>query len=42
MMQSAGYGEYSPFWIVFEWAILWLIIEYFATKFGWEGKELIK
>ncbi len=42
MMQSAGFGGYSPFWIILEWAILWLIIEFFATKYWWEGEELIK
>lgn len=33
---------YSPFWIVLEWAIIWLIIDGIATKCGGEGKELCK
>lgn len=31
----------SPFWFVFEGAIVGFIIEYFATKFGGEGKAIV-
>ena len=31
----------SPFWFVAEGAIIGLIIGYFATKFGGEGKETV-
>lgn len=33
---------YSPFWIVLEWAVFWLILDLIATKFIWEWKELVK
>jgi len=33
---------FSPFWIILEWATIWLIAEYFATKYAWEGKKLLK
>ena len=33
---------FSPYRLILEWAAIWLIIEYFATKFWWEGKKLIK
>jgi len=36
------FAWFSPYWIILEWAIIWLIIEYFATKSGWEGKKIIK
>lgn len=32
----------SPFILVFPWMIAWLIVDYFATEFGWEGKKLLK
>jgi len=32
---------YSPFWIILEGAIIGLIIDYFATRFGGEGKETV-
>jgi len=32
---------YSPFWIMLEWALFWLIVDYVGTKFIWEGKELL-
>ena len=31
----------SPFWFVLEGAIVGLVIGYFATKFGGEGKEAV-
>ena len=32
----------SPLWFIVEWALIWLIIDYFWTKFAWEWKDLIK
>ena len=32
----------SPFLVILEWAIIWLIIDFFATKSGWDGKQLLK
>ena len=32
----------SPFWIVLEWAIFWLIVDTITTKVVWEGSALIK
>ena len=32
----------SPFWFVLEGAIVGVIIGYFATRFGGEGKETIQ
>lgn len=32
----------SPFWIVAEWAIFWLIVDFITTKCTWEGKMLLK
>lgn len=31
----------SPYWIIIEGAIVGLIIGYFATKYGGEGKETV-
>ncbi len=42
LMQWTCLEWWSPFWIILEWAIIWMIIDYFATKFGGEWKELIK
>lgn len=33
---------FSPFWIVIEWLLFWFIVDLVATKYVWEGKELIK
>jgi hypothetical protein len=44
-MMSSLFGENgilsSPFWFTVEGAIIGLIIGYFATKFGGEGKETV-
>jgi hypothetical protein len=32
----------SPFWFVLEGAIVGIIIGYFATRFGGEGKETVE
>lgn len=42
LMQWTSFAWYSPFWIVLEWLILWVFIDYIATKCVWEGKELMK
>ena len=42
MIQWTCFEGYSPFWIITEWMVIWLIIEFFATKYGWEWKELMK
>mgnify|MGYP006939811604 CR=1 FL=1 len=42
LIQGTTWEWMSPFWIILEWLVIWLIIDYFATKFGWEGKELLK
>ena len=31
----------SPFWLVLEWIIVWLIIDWFTTKCVWDGVEII-
>lgn len=31
----------SPFWVILEGAIIGLIIDYFVTRFGGEGKETV-
>ena len=33
---------YSPFWIVVEWMIFWLLTDYIATKIAWDWKDLLK
>jgi hypothetical protein len=33
---------YSPFCLIIEWMIFWLLTDYVATKFAWEGKDLLK
>ncbi len=40
MMNGTSFEWWSPYWIMVDWAFIWLIADYFATKFGWEGKEL--
>ncbi len=32
----------SPFWVVLEGAIIGFIIDYFATRFGGEGADILK
>ena len=32
----------SPYCLVVEWAIVWLIIDFIATKYAWEWKKLLK
>lgn len=32
---------FSPFWIIIEWAIFWLIVDSITTKKIWEGKKLV-
>lgn len=41
-IEGTMFAGYSPFWFALEWAILWLIIDFFATKYVWEWKELLK
>ena len=45
MMMVSFFGEggvlSSPFWFTAEGAIIGLIIGYFATRFGGEGKETV-
>jgi len=41
LMQWTYFEWFSPFCIVIEWLIIWLIIEYFATKYAWEGKKIL-
>jgi hypothetical protein len=40
MLSWTSFAWYSPFWVVLEWAIIWLIIDLVATKTVWEGREL--
>jgi len=42
LMQWTFLEWYSPFWAILEWMIVWVTIEYFATKYAWEGKNLLK
>lgn len=42
LMQWTFLEWYSVFWIVLEWAIIWLVVDCIATKTIWEGKELLK
>ena len=41
LLQWTYFEWWSPFWIVLEWAIFWLIVDFIATKYIWEGKELM-
>jgi hypothetical protein len=37
----AANGVVSIFWYtLLAWAVYGLVIDFFATKFGWEGKEI--
>jgi len=40
MMVGTIFEWFSPFRLVFEWAIIWFIIDWISTKCWWEGKEL--
>ncbi|QFR39346.1 hypothetical protein A9Q91_03875 [Candidatus Gracilibacteria bacterium 28_42_T64] len=42
LIQGTTWEGMSPFWIILEGLVIGLIIDYFATKFGGEGKELLK
>lgn len=33
---------YSPFCIIIEWMLFWLLTDYVATKYIWEWKDLLK
>lgn len=45
VMMLAVFGEggllSSPFWFTAEGALVGLLIGYFATRFGGEGKEMV-
>ena len=41
-MQNTFMEWFSPFWIVLEWLVFWLIVDYCATKCVWEGKKIVK
>jgi hypothetical protein len=32
---------YSPWWMITEWMVFWLIADFFATKFAWEWKTTL-
>lgn len=42
MMQDTLLKWYSPFRIVVEWMVFWLVTDYLATSIAWEWKELYK
>lgn len=42
VMKGTIFEWYSPFRIIVEWMIFWLIADHFATKIAWEWKELLK
>ena len=42
LTQNTYMEWYSPFWIILEWVVFWLICDYIATKLGWEWKKLLK
>ena len=42
LMSGSIVDWWSPFWIIMEWAIFWLVVDFFTTKYVWEGKELMK
>ncbi len=42
LIKSSIFHWQSTSWIILEWAIIWLIIEFFATKLWWEWKDLLK
>lgn len=40
LMLGTAWEWLSPWWIVLEWALFWIIADYFAT-WAWEWKELL-
>lgn len=42
MMKNTFLSWYSPFLLIIQWMIFWLIADYLATKFAWEWINLIK
>jgi len=42
LMIGSMFEGYSPFWLVLDWAIVWMIIDTIATKSGWEWKKSFK
>ena len=42
VMAWSVFDWYSPFWIVLEWAIIWLLIDWISTKYYWEGENSLK
>jgi len=42
MMQNSIFKWYSPFRIVVEWMIFWLLTDYIATKFAWDWDCTVK
>nr|MDD3720475.1 hypothetical protein [Candidatus Gracilibacteria bacterium] len=42
LMQNTVFEGYSPFCLIFEGMLFGLIVDYFATKYFGEGKELVE
>lgn len=42
LMTWTFFDWYSPFWLVVEWIIFWVLTDFLATKYAWEWKTLIK
>lgn len=42
MIQWTFLKWFSPFCIIIEWMVFWLVTDFLATKYVWEWKELIK
>ena len=41
LMVWSIFDWFSPFWLILEWAIFWLIVDYITTTNIWEWKSLI-
>jgi len=42
IIQNSSIKWFSPFCLLIEWAIFWLFVDFIATKYAWEWKELIE
>lgn len=41
LIQNSILVWFSPFWIILEWLIFWLIVDIIATKVAWEWKKIL-
>lgn len=41
LIQTSVFQWASAFSLIIEWIIFWLVVDYFATKYAWEWKNIL-